>query len=865
MWKDYFRKNRRRRTTYNYNQNSSSTRPNMSRAKLVATVTKVSFVVLIVGILIVLISIPLIARDLPSPDGIVRKNGFSSKIVDRNGLVLYDVYSDQNRIPVNLSAIPEYLREGTISIEDKNFYKNNGFDLTGIIRGALSTLFRGQIASGSTLTQQLVKNVLLTSDQTIIRKFKEFILTAEVNSRYSKDQILQMYLNEVPYGGTAWGVEAASEMYFGQKAADLNLVQSAFLAGLPQSPSYYSPYNGNTKSYVARTQAVLHRMQQDGYITPSQEKAADAQIPGLTFQPQTASFKAPHFVQYVQKQLEDKYGTSALQGGGLTVTTTLDLLLQNDVQKIVSDEIASVESLHITNGAAVVMNPETGEILAMVGSKNFNAKDYDGQYNVAIAQRQPGSSIKPFTYVTAFKKGYTPATMVMDVPTVFPGGDQKDYKPVNYDGKFRGPVQLRFALANSINIPAVKVLALVGIKDTLQVAYDAGIPQLAPTQINLNRLGLSMTLGGGEVTLLDLTDGYSIFMNSGYRVDPVSILKVTDSNGHVLEENKPQKGNSVITPEQSFLIADILSDNQARSMEFGLNSYLNIPGRSVAVKTGTTNDKRDNWTIGGNDQGLVGVWVGNNDNSPMLQVASGITGASPIWNSIIQRTLKNKPNVKFTAPKGIVKEDIDIISGYQSHDGFKSRSEYFVKGTEPQGIDPVHVNLKTCKEDGKLATPANIASNDYNLQEYFLFKEEDPTAAAGGQNKWQQGILDWLNTQTDNKYHPPTSYCGSGNPVNVDFNKPHDQDGNLSVSGFDIAVSANSTSNITEVDFFIDGTQKATVNNLPYQTNSGTLASGIHTIRALAKDQSGNQSDRTITVGVGVPWSSPSPSPSPTP
>ncbi len=846
MWKDYFRKNRRRRTV---------SEPPVSRAKLIAKITKITFIVVIVGILLALISIPLIARDLPSTDGVVKHSGFSTKIMDRNGQLLYDVYADQNIIPVNFPELPLYLREGTIAIEDKNFYKNNGFDVTGIFRGLLSTFFRGQLAGGSTLTQQLVKNALLTQDRTIIRKFKEFILTAEVDSRFTKDQILQMYLNQVPYGGTAWGVEAASEMYFGQKVKDLTLVQCAFLAGLPQSPSYYSPYSGSSKAYVARTQAVLRRMQEDGYITLSQEKAADAQIPNLTFQGASAGFKAPHFVQYVEKIIEDKYGSSALQGGGLQITTSLDLSLQNSVQQIVTSEISKVESLHITNGAAVVINPETGEILAMVGSKDFNAKDYDGQYNVATALRQPGSSIKPFTYVTAFKKGYTASTMVMDVPTTFPGGDQKDYKPVNYDGKFRGPIQLRFALANSINIPAVKVLALVGIKDALQTAYDAGIQQLAPTQTNLNRLGLSMTLGGGEVTLLDLTNGYSIFMNGGFKVNPISVLKIVDSNGNVLEDNKPMKGNAVISPEQSFLIADILSDNNARSATFGLNS---------SVKTGTTNDKRDNWTIGGNDQGLVGVWVGNNDNSPMLQVASGITGASPIWSQIISQVLKNKPNTKFQVPSNIVKEDVDVISGYKSHDGFQSRSEYFVKGTEPTGNDPVHVNLKICKNDGKLANPSDVAANNYNTQEYFSFKEEDPTAAAGGENKWQKGILDWLNTQTDNKYHPPTDYCGSGNPINVDFSSPHDHDGSLS-SSFTISVNAQSSSPITEVDILVDGTQIATINSLPYQTNSQNLTSGIHSIRAIAKDSSNHSSDRTITVGVGVPWSSPSLSPSPSP
>src|SRR5258708_7649188 len=378
-----------------------------------------------------------------------------------------------------------------------------------------------------------------------------------------------MYLNEGPYGGKGWGVEAASETYFGKKVSDLNLVESAFIAGLPQSPSYYSPYSGNSKTYVGRTQEVLRRMKEDSYITTSQEKVADDQIQNLQFVGAGGNFEAPHFVQYVQKILEDKYGAQAVEGGGLKVTTAIDLDLQNKAQMVVADEIGKVTDLHITNGAAVVINPETGEILAMVGSKDFNAKDYDGQVNVTTSLRQPGSAIKPFTYITAFKKGYTAATMLMDVPTTFPGGAANpDYKPVNYDGKYRGPMQLRFGLANSINIIAVKTLALVGIKDVLSTAYDAGITTLAPTQENLNRLGLSMTLGGGEVKLLDLTDAYSIFMNGGSRVDPISILKVEDKDGHVLEENKPQKGKRVVSAEQAFLIADILSDNNARKEIF---------------------------------------------------------------------------------------------------------------------------------------------------------------------------------------------------------------------------------------------------------------------------------------------------------
>ncbi len=854
MWKDYFKQRPRRRVRYNsYGETVGSEK--------IAKIAKISFAVVLVGILLLLISIPIIARDLPSPEKVIRREGFSTKILDRKGEVLYDIYNNENRIPAKITDIPKYLQQATVAIEDKNFYKHSGFDPVGIIRGFLSILFRGQVAGGSTLTQQLVKNVLLTPERTLPRKFKEFILTTQIESKYKKDEILQMYLNEAPYGGTAWGVEAASEMYFGKKAKDLNLVECAFMAGLPQSPSYYSPYSGNKKAYVERTKAVLRRMAEDGYITANQEKSAVAAIDTLSFQNQGASFKAPHFVQYVQRILEEKYGAEVLQGSGLKVTTSLDYGLQEKVQKIVTDEITKVKAIHITNGSAVVIDPETGEILSMVGSYDFNAKDYDGQYNVSVALRQPGSAIKPFTYVTAFKKGYTASSMIMDVPTTFPGGgSQPEYKPVNYDGKYRGPTQLRFALANSINIVAVKMLGLVGIKDVLTTAHDAGITTLAPTQENLNRLGLSMTLGGGEVRLLELTDAYSIFMNGGQAVTPVAILKVEDKDGKVLEENKPQKGMRVVSPQESYLIASILSDNNARKEIFGLNSLLNIPNRQVAVKTGTTNDKRDNWAIGGNDAGVVGVWVGNNDNSPMVQVASGVSGASPIWSKIVTEFLRDKPNIKFKVPDGIVTAEVDSISGFRSHDGFPSRQEVFAKGTEPTSSDLIHVYLKVCKSDGKLATPADISGNNYDTKEFYVFKEEDPTAVGGGQNRWQEGILNWLNTQTDGKYHPPSDYCGTANPVNVDFNSPHDHDGSLP-SSFTIKINADSTSEITSVDIEIDGSKVATLTNLPYEYNTNTLTNGVHTLRAIGHDSKGNQSDRVITVSVGTPWVSPTPTP----
>lgn len=836
-------------------------RQNLSKSRTLVRLAKLAFFGIIAFFIFLFFVLPLLAFNLPSPDKIVRTQGFSTKILDRNGNTLYDIYANQNRTPVALADIPLYLKQATISVEDKNFYTHSGFDPVGMIRGFSRIFTTGRAEGGSTLTQQLVKNVLLSNDRTIIRKVKEFVLAIQIEKKYTKDQILQMYLNEVPYGGTSWGVGAAADTYFGKDVKDLDLIESAILAGMPQAPSTYSPYSSTPKAYIQRTKDVLHLMQANGYITKDQEASADAALPNVQFQPKGASLSAPHFVQYVQKILEDNYGATAVEQGGLTVTTTLDLDLQEKAQQIVSDEIAKVEKQHITNGAAVVINPETGEIMAMVGSKNFNASDYDGQVNVTTSLRQPGSSFKPFTYVTAFKEGYTASTLIIDVPTTFPGGvGQPDYNPVNYDGKYVGPIEVRYALGNSRNLPAVKMLAKVGIKDVLTTATDLGITTLPPTADTLKRVGLSLTLGGGEVRLIDMADAYSAFVNKGYHVNPIAILKVTDINGKVLEDDTPQKGKKVLTDEQAFLIDDILSDNNARSATFGTNSQLNLP--NVMVKTGTTNDKRDNWTIGGNDNAMIGVWVGNNDNTPMLNVASGVSGASPIWRRITQEALKGKPSVSFQVPGNIVQQSVDAVSGYQAHDGFPSRNEYFIKGTEP-GVDPVHVMLKLCKEDGKLATPGQIDSGDYNSSEFFIFKENDPTAASGGPNKWQEGIDNWLGGQADSKYHAPTDYCGSGNPVNVHFVSPTDQSSNVP-NNFTIKFTADSTNDITTADLYIDGTKATSFSSIPYEYST-SLSDGVHTLRAVATDSAGKQSDRTITIGVNTAWNTASPTPSPTP
>ncbi|MBU2052212.1 penicillin-binding protein, partial [Patescibacteria group bacterium] len=533
-----------------------------SRADLIRLAAVLAFFGLVFGFLVTTVLFAWYSRDLPQPDKVVRREGFSTKIFDRNGELLYDVFADQRRTPVTLDQVPVVLREATVAIEDKNFYKHEGFDPWGLVRALFNSLFRfRRLAGGSTLTQQLVKNVLLTPERAVSRKIKEFVLSVQIEKKYSKDQILQMYLNESPYGGTAWGVEAAAETYFEKKVSELNLVEAAILAGLPQSPTRYSPFGQNPEAYKDRTKDVFRRMREDGYLSKDQEKEALAELDQVEFAGEGASFKAPHFVMYVRQLLIDRYGEKLVEQGGLKVTTSLDLELQEEAQDIVSEEIARVESLHITNGAALVLDTTTGEILAMVGSKDYFAEDYEGKVNVNLALRQPGSAIKPVTYAAAFKQGLRPAKMIVDVATEFPGGANAPvYKPKNYDNKDHGPVQLRQALGSSLNIPAVKLLHLVGVKNMLDMAYRLGFSTLEPTSANVNRFGLSVTLGGGEVRLIDMVSGYSAFANGGLKVEPVSILKVEDQNGKTLEEFRSVDGTRVLTEAEAFLISDILSD-----------------------------------------------------------------------------------------------------------------------------------------------------------------------------------------------------------------------------------------------------------------------------------------------------------------
>ncbi len=842
--------------------------------KIVRLLTILFFVSVIAGFVAFFALYAWVARDLPKPGQVIKREGFTSKILDRNGKLLYDLYAEERNDPIQITKVPATLKEATVAVEDKDFYRHGGIDMLTPFRIVYNYIFRGgRVVGGSTLTQQLVKNALLkTNERTAIRKFREYILALQIERNFTKDQILEFYLNETPYGGNSVGVGAAAQIYFGKTVDQLNLVESVILAGLPQRPSAYSPYSGKTTEdgvplWKWRALGVLRRMQEDNYISQEQYDQTVADLDNVIFATPKTTIVAPHFVFYVRDLLEEEFGEGVVAKGGLEVTTTLDLDMQTKAQETVKQEIDKLQSLNITNGAAIVMKPEDGEILAMIGSVDYNSDLIDGKFNVAVdGLRQPGSSIKPLTYLGMFRKGFTPATMLTDVPTVFQrNAQEKPYEPKNYDGKFRGPVNLRNSLGSSLNIPAVKSLAIVGIEDFLTMAYDMGFPTLEPTQANMSRFGLSATLGGAEVHLIDTVTAYSSFANGGTKVEPTAILKVTDNTGRVLREFKPTQGRRVMTEEEAFLINDILSDNNARLMAFGANSLLNA-GKGVAVKTGTTNDQKDNWTIGWTQDLIIGTWVGNNDATSMKQVASGITGASPIWRTILNYGLENgyKP-AEWKVPSGIEQLDLDLISGYRGHDGYPSRQEYVIKGTVPNIPDPVHTKLKVCRGENKLATDAKIVAGDYDEKEFIVLREDDPFSE-DGKNRWQEAIDAWISSQPDEKYKAPKEYCGDVSDTSIKIDQPGNETTHSS-EDIQFKIFADSGDGIEKIELWVNDSLRETINNKSFESTI-KLPAGRYKIYAKAKSRGGKEvTSNTIRIGTGgQDWKEPQqPSPQPSP
>jgi 1A family penicillin-binding protein len=604
--------------------------------------------------------------ELPSPDLLLTDSySKTTKIYDRNDQLLYEIYVDKNYNPVKLDQIPQSLVDATISAEDSQFYNHVGFRPESIMRAAYKIWKKEEVQGGSTITQQLIKNVLLSSERTLQRKVKELVLAVLVESKYSKQQILELYLNNIPYGGEAWGVESASKKYFGKDVWELSLAESALLAGLPSSPTTYSPLIDPTMA-KQRQKYVLDRMVETGYLSKEEADAAFAEE--LLYKTDTNYMRAPHFVDYVRKDLEKKYGKRFVELGGLTIKTTLDVNLQDKVQKIVTDGVENNQRLNISNGAAVVLDSQNAEILAYVGSVDYYKENW-GAYDVASAYRQPGSSIKPVTYALALANGYTPATIIKDSPVTFQIRGGKPYTPVNYDGKFHGNVTLRSALANSYNIPAVRLAQAFGPDNVVALGRQMG---LTNWEVD-GSYGLSVTLGGKEVRLVDLTNTYATFARRGTYKELTPYLSIKDGRGFEIYTGTPKIEQKALTEEVSYLIWHILSDNIARLPAFGTQNFLSLQGRSVAVKTGTTDLKRDNWTLGFTPSYTVGVWVGNNDNKPMNPyLASGLSGAAPIWNGIFNVVTEGKPDEPMVMPNGV------FVRLYKE---CGNKSEVFIKGS----------------------------------------------------------------------------------------------------------------------------------------------------------------------------------------
>jgi len=703
-------------------------------------VGKISLYLFGVGFLSVVGIFLYFAKDLPSANSVDAKLiAQSTKIYDRSGEhLLYDVHGEEKRTVIPFAQIPDNVKYATIALEDQEFYSHFGVNPKAILRSAFKDIIKGGAAQGgSTITQQFIKKSLLSDEKTFTRKIKEVILAIELEQKYSKDEILAMYLNQIPYGSSAYGIEAAAQTFFSKSAKDLNLAEAVLLASLPNAPTYYSPFGSHRDALVGRKNSALRKMADLGYITQEQADEAKGVDIFAAITPKQDNIQAPHFVMYVKEYLEQKYGEQAVEQGGLKVYTTLDWDKQKAAEKAVVEGAEKNKAQNASNAALVAMDPKTGQILAMVGSKNYFDKSIDGQVNVALADRQPGSSFKPYVYLTAFTKGYTPETLLYDVATNFSTDEGKDYKPQNYDGKFKGPLQMKNALAMSLNIPAVKTLYLAGVKDSIQLAKGLGIKGLNQPE----RYGLSLVLGGGEVTLLDHVNAYGGLATGGIHYDKTAILKIQDKDGAVLEEFKQSAGQRIVEEKYVAMLDYIMSTNELRAPVFGDNNPFKFSDRQVAAKTGTTNEFRDGWAMGYTPSIAVGVWAGNNDNSSMKAGADGIYVAAPIWRSFMNFALGNSAAEQF--PK-YEKEDAGkpILNGEQN-----------IK----EDVKVCEMDAKDYKGDYCLANDScpDGTSDKKTFGEvhsilYYVKKDDprgdypkDPSDDSQYKN-WEKGVQDWF-------------------------------------------------------------------------------------------------------------------------
>ncbi|MFZ1019963.1 MAG: transglycosylase domain-containing protein [Minisyncoccia bacterium] len=782
-----------------------------------------NLILLLAGILVVVAGTAIfLVASLKIPDFhsfADRKITNSTQIYDRTGQVLlYNLNQDIKRTDIPLDQMSPNIKNATIAIEDSEFYSEGGIRLTSIIRAALANIFGGgKIQGGSTITQQLVKNTLLTQDKSYIRKIKEWVLAIKIDNSLSKDEILEDYLNAIPYGGNIYGIEAASKTYFNVDASNLDLAQAAYLASIPQSPTTLSPYGKNMDKLIARKNLVLQRMLDLKLITETEY--GNAKNEKVVFAPQAAmGIRAPHFVFWIKDYLEQKYGSDLVDNGGLKIITTLDANLQAQAEQIVQDgALQNEKTWNASNAALVAIDPKTGQILAMVGSRNYFDKTIDGNFNVATATRQPGSSFKPFIYATAFNEGFTPDTALFDLPTEFqttcdadgkalPGHNQSDcYMPQDFDGKYRGPMILRDALAQSINIPAVQLFYLTGEQNSLQTAQNMGISTLG----DAGQYGLTLVIGGGEVSLLDMTSAYGVFANDGARDPDTGILEVQDLTGKILEQYAPNE-QQVLPKNTALTISDILSDEKAREPTFGVDSALYIPGRDVAVKTGTTNNDKDAWTIGYTPSLVVGVWAGNNDDTPMK--SGGVAVAGPIWNKFMTAALATLPNESFEKPN----LEVDPTQVKPVLRGFWQGGENFF-------IDKISGKLAT-ENTPKETLEEKVITNVHSIL-YWVDKnnilgpapadpESDPQF-----DHWEIPVQNWW-AQNKNKYPVVTlaDKPTQTDDIHIEQNKPAVsiiEPDNATIyppdKKINLKISSSSVYPLLKMDIFINGVYLQTV------------------------------------------------------
>lgn len=813
--------------------------------------------VVALGFITVSLMVVWISKDLPDPNKLnERKVAESTQIFDRTGEhLLYEIYQNQKRRIVDYSEMSPWIPKATIAVEDKFFYEHSGIRVVSIVRAAVNNFLGRKAGSGgaSTLTQQLIKNTIVGDQHSIFRKIKEAILALRLEKKYSKDDILKMYLNEMPYGSTNYGVEAASQSYFRKPSKDLDIAESATLAALLKAPSRYL---NNASLLRDRRDLVIRLMYDQGMITEEQKKESQGQA--LRIYTSSGIMNAPHFVLYVKQLLADKYGENTVDTAGLKVITTLDYDKQLEAEKIVKEQGDKFsKSANADNAALVAIDPKTGQILAMVGSRDFNNEDIDGQFNVAVlGLRQPGSSFKPFVYTAAFEKGYTPETVIYDTITNFDLSGKKPYQPNNYDGKEHGLVTIRTALQGSLNIPAVKTMYLVGEKETIDFASRFGYTTFT------GDYGLSLVLGGGEVNLLEHTMAYAALANNGTYLPPVSILEIQNPDGSKAFEWKQDPGHEAVKPEIAATIANVLSDDPARQYIFGANSTLTLGDRPVAAKTGTTNDYKDAWTMGYTPSLTVGVWVGNTTPKPMK--GGGNTLAGTIWNQFMRFALKGTPVETFpTPPETTVTKP--VLRG--SNGG---------------------IRLPINTTNGKIAvstTPPNLVTERTYLPPHDILhyvNREDPTGPAPlnpaddpQYENWESGLRAWIEKSNDSGANlvleePPTEVDDGSNAEfapTISVVTPT-SGAVLTDPNITLSVEATSPRGVTNVVFYIDNKLVATFNNPPFVTTYHTdkLNQGNHVFKVVASDDQGNVGSSATTFAfagaMGLPdidWTEDSP------